>query len=185
MMDRESDSLAAEYVLGTLAGEARDQFVEDMAHDPALEKLVADWELRLAPLSEHIEPMKPPAGLWDKIDAEVDVLASPGARAINIRAGEGGWTRRFQGVDKKVLFSDPVAGTESYLLRLAPGAWIPAHDHLMSEQCLMLEGDVVIGDIRLGPGDFHVVPAGTPHPAIVSEGGALAFIVGEIRKDFG
>jgi len=184
-MDRDTDGLAAEYVLGTLAGEARDQFVETLAHDPALEKLVADWEQRLAPLSERIEPMNPPAGLWDKIDAAVDVAASPGEKAINIRAGEGDWVQRFQGVDKKILFSDPVAGTESYLLRLAPGAWIPAHEHLMSEQCLMIEGDVVIGDIRLGPGDFHAIPAGTPHPPVVSEGGALAFIVGEIRTHFG
>jgi len=181
MTDRDMDSLAAEYVLGTLAGNERAQFAETLAHDPALEKLVAEWEQRLAPLDERIEPMKPPAGLWAKIDAEVDELTSFEANAINVRASEGDWQQLLEGIDKKILFRDPVAGTESYLLRYAPGASIPAHEHRLSEHCLMLEGDVTVGDLRLGPGDFQAIPAGTPHPATMSEGGALVFIVGEIR----
>ena len=185
MTERDADSLAAEYVLGTLAGEEREQFAEALSRDPALEKLVTAWELRLAPLGEHIGPMRPPDSLWDKIDSEVDELTSPAARAVNIRTGEGDWKPLVHGVDKKILFRDSTAGTESFLLRFAPGAWLPAHDHRLSEQCLMLEGELLIGDRRFGPGDFHAIPAGTPHPAVVSEGGALAFIVGEMRETVG
>jgi len=179
MRDRDTDGLAAEYALGTLAGAERDQFVEEMAQDPALEKLVAEWEQRLSPLNERIEPMKPPADLWAKIDAEVDGLTSFEANAVNVRASEGDWQQLLEGVDRKILFRDPAAGTESYLLRFAPGASIPAHEHRLSEHCLMIEGEVVIDGRRFGPGDFQAIPAGTPHPAIVSEGGALVFIVGE------
>jgi mannose-6-phosphate isomerase-like protein (cupin superfamily) len=179
--DDSNDTLAAEYVLGTLTGEARARFEEALADDPQLDSLVAQWEQRLAPLNDHIIPMKPPAGLWDRIDLNIDAMTSPAAGAVSIRVDEGGWTRLVHGIDRKLLFTDPASGTETFLLRFAPGAWLPAHAHRLCEQCLMLEGDVRIGDETFGPGDFHAVPAGTPHPAIVSESGALVLIVGEIR----
>lgn len=185
MIRSEAEGLAAEYVLGTLAGDEREQFIDALARDPALQALVEDWAARLAPLNDPITPMRPPAGVWRNIEAILDDFTAPGAAAVTIRAGDGGWKRLVHGVDKKLLFVDPSAGTESYLLRFAPGAWLPAHGHHLAEQCLMLEGELTIGDQRFGPGDFHAAPAGVPHPMIVSEGGALAFITGELRERLG
>lgn len=58
------DRLAAEYVLGTLRGRARLRFQTWMREDAALRVRVHEWEARLAPMSEAIAPVQPPARVW-------------------------------------------------------------------------------------------------------------------------
>jgi anti-sigma-K factor RskA len=65
------DAVAAEYVLGTLQGAARRRFERSLKDDPRLRQLVAQWQERLAPLDEMIEPVKPPARVWHRIEAHV------------------------------------------------------------------------------------------------------------------
>ena len=107
--------------------------------------------------------------------------AAPETGATTIRSGEEGWFGWGPGVEKKILHVDRAAGFESYLLRMAAGARLPAHDHGATEECLMLEGEIAIGDLRLAAGDYHVVAAGTGHPEIISETGAVAYLRTEIR----
>lgn len=86
------------------------------------------------------------------------------------------------GVEKKLLIYDPEARTESYLLRLAPGARLPRHAHDKLEECMMIEGEAMIGDLRLVAGDYHAIKPGQDHPEVVTETGALAYIRGEVRE---
>jgi anti-sigma-K factor RskA len=65
------DAVAAEYVLGTLQGAARRRFERSLKDDPRLRQLVAQWQERLAPLDEMIEPIKPPARVWRSIEERV------------------------------------------------------------------------------------------------------------------
>lgn len=59
--------LAAEYVLGTLHGQARVRFEALMVEQPALRRLVMAWEQRLAPLSSQIKAQPVPATVWPKV----------------------------------------------------------------------------------------------------------------------
>lgn len=68
------ERLAAEYALGTLRGRARERLRRWMREDPALERAVVQWEGRLAPLLDAVEPVTPPARVWRGIAAR---LASP------------------------------------------------------------------------------------------------------------
>ncbi|HSS69271.1 MAG TPA: hypothetical protein VLQ46_01310, partial [Casimicrobiaceae bacterium] len=53
-----SDALAAQYVLGTLRGRARERF-ERLAHsDSGLGDAVRQWEERLVPLAEELPPVQ-------------------------------------------------------------------------------------------------------------------------------
>jgi len=63
--------LAAEYALGTLRGRARARFKRWMREDAALEREVADWESRLAPMLAAVPPVAPPARVWREIEARV------------------------------------------------------------------------------------------------------------------
>ncbi len=63
--------LAAEYVLGTLQGKARERFARRLEEDEALQAEVWAWERRLAPLSEAIPPVEPPPGLWRRIEGDL------------------------------------------------------------------------------------------------------------------
>jgi anti-sigma-K factor RskA len=74
------DALAAEYVIGTLRGSARARFEALMRYDPALRRLVADWEARLTPLAGAAGEIAPPARVWQAL-----------ARRIGGPAGGAGW----------------------------------------------------------------------------------------------
>jgi anti-sigma-K factor RskA len=47
-----------------------------MREDAALARAVAEWEARLAPLAQAVEPVRPPARIWSEIEAR---LGAPGA----------------------------------------------------------------------------------------------------------
>ncbi|MGH8611050.1 MAG: cupin domain-containing protein [Gammaproteobacteria bacterium] len=94
---------------------------------------------------------------------------------------EGGWTKLGPLVEMKLLRNDQES--RSYLLKMHPGAVLPPHQHMLDEECLMLEGEVWIGDIHLCAGDYHVAAKGTPHGAIRTSTGGVAFLRGPHPED--
>ncbi|KAF0812519.1 hypothetical protein IGB42_02808 [Andreprevotia sp. IGB-42] len=68
------ERLAAAYALGTLRGRARQRFERLMVADAALRRTVAEWEARLAPLNEAVEPVQPPRSIWRRISAQVRAM---------------------------------------------------------------------------------------------------------------
>jgi quercetin dioxygenase-like cupin family protein len=85
-----------------------------------------------------------------------------------------GWVELLPKAHAKLLFTDGEA--ESYMIRLEPGAWAPAHDHPADEECLVLEGSLWQGDVFLKAGDFHVARPGMRHGDLRTDTGALVFI---------
>ncbi len=63
----DSDLLAAEYVLGTLDVADRVMAASRTETDVAFARMVADWQDRLAPLIETIDPIAPPGQLFDDL----------------------------------------------------------------------------------------------------------------------
>ena len=74
-----ANALAAEYVLGTLRGRARERFERLARTDRALTDAVRTWEERLLPLAEQLPPIAPPARVWAAILARI--RGAPAARA--------------------------------------------------------------------------------------------------------
>ncbi|MBL8908023.1 MAG: anti-sigma factor [Rhizobiales bacterium] len=62
------DALAAEYVLGVLAPDERQDVVERIARDRGFARLVDDWEARLGGLSEEYAEATPPAHIKTAVD---------------------------------------------------------------------------------------------------------------------
>lgn len=58
------------------------------------------------------------------------------------------------GVEFCSLRFDKATGGGAVLLRMAPGCAYPAHRHTGGEDVLVLEGELIVGADRLGPGDF-------------------------------
>ncbi len=65
------DRLAAEYVLGTLAGGARRRFVAWLQRDATLRSSVSEWEKRLVPLTAVVAPAQPSPKVWQGIEAAI------------------------------------------------------------------------------------------------------------------
>jgi anti-sigma-K factor RskA len=66
------EMLAAEYVLGTLASNEREQAQSLIANDPAFAQLVRTWEQRLGQLQAMVQPIEPPPETWARIQARID-----------------------------------------------------------------------------------------------------------------
>lgn len=64
--------LASEYVLGTMRGPTRRRFEEYLKRDPALRAEVVRWEEHLSPLAERLDPVDPPARVWQRIEMRLD-----------------------------------------------------------------------------------------------------------------
>ena len=109
-------------------------------------------------------------------------LPHAGPPARTVFASDNGWETVAPGVARKRLWSD--ARMASYFFRLAPGAEVAGHEHPLDEECIMLEGDVFLGDILLGVGEYQVAPAGTRHGLAHSDSGALLYVRGA-RETFG
>jgi anti-sigma factor ChrR (cupin superfamily) len=109
---------------------------------------------------------------------------SGGAGFLVVRAGEGEWRPTADaGVRFKLLFVDRERSTVTTLVRMEPGARIPAHRHLGVEQCLLLEGDLRAGGIEMSAGDFNCSLPGSVHEDLTTEGGALFLIVAPERYE--
>lgn len=74
---RDPDATAAEYVLGVLDAAEQAEIGRAAAVDPALQAAITAWERRLAPLARLVEPVPPPAALWDRL--AVSIAAAPSA----------------------------------------------------------------------------------------------------------
>jgi anti-sigma-K factor RskA len=78
MLDEDQETLAAEYVLGTLSAEEREHAEALRSFDPGFEAAVRQWERRLGELNVMVEAVEPPPLVWDKIKSEVTVPAPAG-----------------------------------------------------------------------------------------------------------
>jgi quercetin dioxygenase-like cupin family protein len=181
MNHNEAERLAGDYVLGVLAEPELSAFEAHLAHDPGLQRQVAAWERRLTPLAAVLPEVEPRASVWDQIEAALDAAGPPAT--VTVRAHEGQWRLLAPGLEIKLLLVDRDAGSQSFLLRLAPGCHLPAHDHHSAEECLLLEGDMRIGEHSYTTGDFHVALPGSQHPAITTRNGGVVFIRSQLRPE--
>ena len=172
------DILAAEYVLGILSPEERHRFEQRLDDEPLVRERVAKWETLLSRLEREDQPATPP-DVWSRVKRALDqeTLASP---FHTVRLDDGEWMSVRPGLERKVLYRDPETGAESYLFRMEPGASIEGHHHASAEECLVLEGDLTIGDLRLNAGDYHMAARGSIHPVLRSQGGAVMFVRGAV-----
>jgi anti-sigma-K factor RskA len=72
MDDDDRDALAAEYVLGTLSADEREQAEALLARDAGFAETVRLWEHRLGELNVMVEAVEPPPDLWDRIKTGID-----------------------------------------------------------------------------------------------------------------
>lgn len=102
-----------------------------------------------------------------------------GAVTSTVRPDQGEWEKFSPRIKLKVLRREADGSSMSYLLKLEPGAFLVPHKHAIDEECVVLEGEVMIGSELVGPGSYHLAPRGMVHQPIRSEHGAILFIRGK------
>ena len=115
--------------------------------------------------------------LLDQVHAE-EAAIQPGFKTI--RANEGEWLEPLPGAKIKILHQEGSSDLLTYLARLAPGFEMQGHPHPYPEECLMLEGDLWLGELKLQAGDYHFAEQGLYHGRLRTETGALVLLKGAL-----
>ncbi len=100
-------------------------------------------------------------------------------RSRHLKPVDMPWQKtRFPGCEMKSLLVDAKSGLATLLFKMAPGAELPDHEHVLIEQTYVLEGSLVDKEgpdagIEVGPGEFVWRPAGSRHSAWAPKGGTF------------
>jgi len=91
---------------------------------------------------------------------------------------------RQPGIDTRTLLVDRNIGLLTMLVRMAPEARLPDHEHVLVEQSYELEGSLVCGEGECRAGDSVWRPAGSRHEAWGGPAGALLLGMFQIPNRF-
>jgi len=103
-------------------------------------------------------------------------------RSHHLKPVDMPWQKtRFPGCEMKPLMVDATSGLATLLIRMAPGAELPDHEHVLIEQTYVLDGSLVDKEgpdagIEVKAGEFVWRPAGSRHAAWAPKGGTFIAI---------
>ena len=91
---------------------------------------------------------------------------------------------RYEGVEQKTLMVDPKTGMLTALMRMAPGAKLPDHEHVKIEQTYVLEGTLMCPEGECKAGQFVWRPAGSRHHAWAGAKGGVFLAMFQVPNKF-
>jgi len=119
------------------------------------------------------------------MDAVTPKTAQATEHSHVVRPAEMEWQKtRFPGCEAKTLLFDKSTGLVTALMRFAPGAVLPDHEHVHIEQTYVLEGSLVCGEGECKAGDYVWRPAGSRHEAWAGAQGGLMLAMFQIPNKF-
>jgi anti-sigma factor ChrR (cupin superfamily) len=127
-----------------------------------------------------LAPAELPQAERDRMRANILARMDPPPLTYTVRFKEGQWLSVGPGVEVKVLRIDRESNTQTVMFRMQPGSQIVSHPHHLEEECLVMEGEILVGEHRVGAGDMHIAQPGAQHPPILAPRGALLCVRSEI-----
>jgi len=128
--------------------------------------------------------LRPPAPLWERLAQRIAAetgqdpfVSPPGRRA------EPEWEDVAPGISCKLLATDAQKHRVSMLVRLAPGTDYPPHRHGGVEELHLLDGELLIDDKKLHPGDYIRAEAGSVDHRVWSETGCTCVLLTSTRDE--
>ena len=122
--------------------------------------------------------LRPPTPLWDRLARLI--AAETGQEPVSPaprRAAESEWEEVAPGISVTLLATDEKNHRVSMLVRLAPGTDYPPHRHAGVEELHLLDGELMIDDQKLCPGDYSRAEAGSVDRRVWSETGCTCVLV--------
>ncbi len=91
---------------------------------------------------------------------------------------------RYPGIEQKTLLVEKETRLLTALMRMAPGARLPDHEHVKIEQTYVLEGELHCPEGICKPGQFVWRPAGSRHEAWAGPQGGVFLAMFQIPNKF-
>ena len=127
--------------------------------------------LHSSPAAADVLPT--PESLWAKLLERI----GPGASEPAPRWTEPEWKDVAPGISCQLLSTDAATKRVSLLVRLAPGTDYPPHRHAGVEELHLLDGELVVNDKTLSPGDYLTSAPGTEDHRVWSGTGCTCFLL--------
>ena len=173
-MSEDDDILAARFALGLSDDSETMNAERRQSQDAAFAAEVRRYENLFAALHVTTPMVRPTAGLFDRIEAEISRIEDK-ARPVLIRSDALPWQRLSDALEMKVLYEDE-GGARILLYRAGPGAVVERHRNVVTEECFVLDGEIEVGGEAISRGELHIVYPYSDHARIVSRTGATLYI---------
>ncbi len=121
-------------------------------------------------------PVTPSPSLRARLLAEA-MATRPSPDLTIVRHDAGRWDVVMPGIERKALGGAPGDRVRSFLLRLAPGARLPAHVHATAEHLMVVAGSVEQDGRVVRSGDYVYSPVGSRHADAVTAWGCTVLVV--------
>jgi anti-sigma factor ChrR (cupin superfamily) len=126
--------------------------------------------------------LRPSTSLWDRLARRI--AADTGQEPLvpePPRQPEPEWEEPAPGIFVKLLATDTEQDRVSMLVRLTPGAAYPPHVHADVEELYLLDGELMIDEKKLFPGDYNRGEPGTGDQRVWSETGCTCVLLTSTR----
>jgi anti-sigma factor ChrR (cupin superfamily) len=135
----------------------------------------------LSSIASEPQTTEPPVQVWKTWSPDATTTDPMSVH----RADAGGWeTTGVAGITVRRLSVDVARQTASMLVRMEPGSCYPPHIHASAEECLVVEGELHVGDdLVMHAGDFQRAEGGTSHPVQYTETGCVLFISSSLHDE--
>jgi anti-sigma factor ChrR (cupin superfamily) len=128
--------------------------------------------------------LRPPGALWGRLARRI--AAETGEEPLLSPTGrwsEPEWDEVAPGLSCKLLSTDSENARVSMLVRLAPGAVYPPHEHAGLEELHLLHGELWIDDRKLHAGDYNRAEPGSVDQRVWSETGCTCVLITSTRDE--
>jgi DNA-directed RNA polymerase specialized sigma24 family protein len=153
---------AGSSVVGWIMNQARSRAIDRLRFEPRKNRINSDH-------ADSPRTVTPPGGSPEVLDAGEQ--GPP----------ESAWEEVAAGISCKLLAADAEKDRVSMLVRLAPGAAYPPHRHAGVEELYLLDGELIIDDKTLHPGDYNRAEPGTGDQHVWSETGCTCVLLTSTR----
>jgi anti-sigma factor ChrR (cupin superfamily) len=170
----ECRTAAALYSLGALPDEEGKQFEQRLRSGcPFCISEHAEYAAVADELASSVRVQNPDASVRERLFERIAARRKPRPAEEDVkmvRSTDTPWTPLpVPGIEVR-----PLLGQRTLLVKMAPGAVYPTHEHRLAEQCYVLEGSVTdTNGVTAFAGDFVCMPAGSTHQEIRTETGCV------------
>jgi anti-sigma factor ChrR (cupin superfamily) len=125
--------------------------------------------------------LRPSQPLWDRLAQRIAAETGGPSVSVTRQWHEPEWADAAPGISCKLLATDPDKERVSMLVRLAPGTDYPPHRHAGVEELHLLDGELLVDDKKLYPGDYLHSAPGTMDRRVWSETGCTCVLLTSLR----
>ena len=120
------DTLAAEFVLGTLDPSERASVAARRQREPALDAAIEEWDRRMSPLTLLVPDVAPPASVWTAIEARLNggETAAVDPAILDLRRRLTRWRRIALGAAALAASVLAVAGSRELTRNQTPRTYV-------------------------------------------------------------